>query len=75
MTTVPVQAWTGVTAEEWLRYERVRRSGRYNMVAEWPLAARDARLDGRQYGLIQKHYGAIRAMVMDKLLDEALEVE
>lgn len=44
----------------WGKYERVRRSGEYNMITEAYLAAKAAGLNKEEYIEIVKNYGPIK---------------
>ena len=42
--------------ENWLKYEKVRRSGKFNMIMEWKQAAKDAKLSDKDYNSTIKRY-------------------
>lgn len=48
-----------ITKREFLAYERVRKSGRYNMILDRFLARRQARISSEAYGAILRHYVAL----------------
>ena len=50
-----------ITKLEFQAYERVRQTGRYNMMANSALARRDAGLSQETYYAILRHYSALAA--------------
>lgn len=46
--------------ENWLKYEKVRRSGKFNMIIEWKQAAKDAKLSDKDYASTTKRYSVLK---------------
>ncbi len=49
-----------ITKEQFLRYEKVRLSGKYNMITEMLYASKEARLTKEQYLEIIKNYSELK---------------
>ena len=49
--------------ENWLKYEKVRRSGKFNMIMEWKQAAKDAKLSDKDYNYTIKRYSVLKTKV------------
>lgn len=48
-----------ISREEFIAYEKVRKSGKYNMVTDWELASKEAGLTKEMYFEIIKRYNAL----------------
>lgn len=48
-----------ISREEFIAYEKVRKSGKYNMVTNWELASKEARLTKEMYFEIIKRYNSL----------------
>ena len=46
--------------ENWLKYEKVRRSGMFNMITQWNLAAECANLNKSEYNEVIKRYSILK---------------
>ena len=57
--TTAAMTFTEPQIDDWRRYERVRKSGRYNMFS--PEARRDTKLDAERYAFVMKNYSAMKA--------------
>ena len=47
--------------ENWLKYEKVRRSGKFNMIMEWKQAAKEANLSDKDYNSTVKRYSVLKS--------------
>lgn len=47
--------------ENWMRYEKVRRSGVFNMITEWKQAAKAAKLSDKDYNSTIKRYSILKS--------------
>ena len=54
-----------ITKEMFLRYEKVRSSGKYNMIVEWETARKKAHLTKDEYFEIIKQYTHYKKMYME----------
>lgn len=54
-----------ITKEMFLRYEKVRTSGKYNMIVEWELARKKAHLTKDEYFEIIKQYSHYKKKYME----------
>ena len=50
--------------QNFYRYERIRRSGKYNMIMDWELAAKDSGLNREAYTKAVKKYSHIKAAII-----------
>lgn len=48
-----------INREEFIAYEKVRQSGKYNMITDWELASEEAGLTKEMYFEIIKRYNAL----------------
>ena len=54
-----------ITKEMFLRYEKVRLSGKYNMMTEWQLTRKKAHLTKDEYFEILTQYSHYKKLYMD----------
>lgn len=47
--------------ENWMKYEKVRRSGAFNMITEWKQAAKAAKLSDKDYNSTIKRYSILKS--------------
>ena len=66
---------TKLTKEQqnWLKYEKVRLSGKYNMITEANLAAKDAELTLNEYSDVIRRYGFIKDTIPEEVLNGKLD--
>lgn len=57
----------------WLKYESVRRSGKYNMIMEGARAAKEARLSLQDYTKIIKRYSIIKDKIEKRYTKQQIE--
>lgn len=57
-----VVALSKLTKSDFDAYERVRESGKFNMVAQWMFAARAAGLNFDIFNAVQNNYGELAEM-------------
>lgn len=55
-----------ITKEHFLRYVKVQKSGKYNMITEWVDACNKANLTKEQYFEIIKNYSDLKEKYIDK---------
>ena len=53
--------------KDWIKYERVRRSGKYNMLTEAEDARREAELTQDEYLIVKDHYADWAIEIIEKL--------
>ena len=58
--------------ENWIKYEKVRRGGKYNMITEGRMAAKEAGLTLNEYSDIIRRYSFIKATMPKEVLDGKL---
>lgn len=46
--------------ENWFKYEKVRRGGKFNMIMEWESAAKEANLSKKEYNNVIKRYHILK---------------
>lgn len=61
--------------KQWKAYEKVRRSGRYNMVTDFDEASKASKLSINIYTKILRHYSQIEKAIIEKYgsVDEYLK--
>ena len=66
---------TKLTKEQqnWLKYEKVRCSGKYNMITEGRLAAKEAGLTLNEYSDIIRRYSFIKQTMPEEVLNGKLD--
>ena len=57
----------------WLKYEKVRRSGAYNMITEWNFAAKAAGLSETQYSNVIRRYSALKTQIEKEHTPEEID--
>ena len=64
-----------ITKEDFVEYERVRRSGKFNMIMNWSDAIAETNLSYEQWKKIMKHYQTFYDSWIDDETDEELNNE
>ncbi|MBQ9160926.1 MAG: hypothetical protein IJ122_06350 [Methanobrevibacter sp.] len=57
----------------WLKYEKVRRSGVYNMITEWQHAAKAAKLSETQYSNVIRRYSVLKTQIEREFTQDEID--